>query len=688
VVDRAIRNCPYSIELVKEKLKLELAMANAEMTILDPEDLMTKLIVKETLENGFIIQGESNNPTTPIDLFRSLLDILRQRILFVLAKTAQTKVTTKKKVGKGTITTTLSYDDPESIQQILSSQKKHAPTVNEIEVDVLADLEDMCNDLREIYDEADSYLRKNHKKYRSDDPTIVVTVEEGRAALAKDRAVIESYLLAPFLRAIDYVNKEDEATRTQGRERLAEVLQQHDRATKICQPPHPGTYMAYIKALSASTSVDSSMLCSPTGVLTNLRMVRFLYQRALKGVGKPQKKSQSKPAEAESNPTAVPDTSSAMVLSPDELDYETSLRCLCRDYLLFEKNFGSDRSYSECQKSIQKKLAKAYAITTTNTGTTFSTTTSPMINDTVDVAVPMALEAENDNNTLPESSTEKRKREDDNGASDENKNKSSDPIVPPPSKRQKEETENEASSAEQKEVPPPPSPRKPTNFQEIEELKGNKQFPKHKVKVGKLEYPAHPFTVKVSFLSPQTEDIDVVEALRPRCGQIVHAKITRDKHTGRSKGWALVQFEERESVETALELSDVIGIKAKSVIIERSHLPAIGLVPTGMHKINPKGEGKSTKRNQHLRSKKQTTNETIEGGSGGDRKHQSKNDPKAKESEFKPVASKPSSTSATSIFAFRPRGVTKGGSGASQKRKAKISFSSSEAKNEFKQSQL
>jgi RNA recognition motif-containing protein len=683
VVDRAIRNCPYSIELVKAKLKLVLAMANAKMLYLDPEELLTKLIVKETLENGFIIQleGESNNPSTAIELFRSLLDVVRHRILFVLAETAQTKVTAKKNVGKGTVTTILNYDDPESIQHILSSQKQ-APTTGEMGEEVLQELEDLCNDLREIYDEADSYMRKNHKKYRSDDDHTIVTVEEGRAALAKDRAVTESHLVAPLLHAIQIANDngnfvtEGGATRMQGRARLAEVLQQHDRATKIWQPPHPGTYTSYIGALSASSSVTSSMLSSPKDVLTNLRMVRFLYQKALKGVGKPQKKSQSTPAKAD--PTTVSNNSAAMVLSPDELDYEMSLRCLCRDYLIFEKHFGSDRSYSECQKSVQKKLAKAYAMATdTDTDNTFNTTTRPVVNYTADVAVPMALEAENDN-----TSTEKRKREDDNGASDEieNETKASDQPVPPPIKRQKEEPKNEPSSAEPKEVPP----RKPTNFQEIEELKGRKQFPKHKVKVGKLEYPSHPFTVKVSFLSPQTEDIDLVEALRPRCGQIVHAKIMRDKHTSRSKGWALVQFEERESVETALGLSDVIGIKAKSVIIERSHLPAIGLVPTGMHKVNPKGEGRSTKRNQHLLSKKQTTNEP-EGGS--DRKHQSKNypqpadgdgDSEAKGSDSKPATPKPSA-STTSIFAFRPRGMTKG-VGASQKRKAKISFSSSEAK--------
>jgi hypothetical protein len=61
----------------------------------------------------------------------------------------------------------------------------------------------------------------------------------------------------------------------------------------------------------------------------------------------------------------------------------------------------------------------------------------------------------------------------------------------------------------------------------------------------------------------------------------------------------IVQFKDRELVEKALALTGhvVIDIHEKPVKIERSHLPAAGLVPPGMHRANPKGEGKCMKRN-------------------------------------------------------------------------------------------
>mmetsp|Transcript_7847 Transcript_7847/g.19223 ORF Transcript_7847/g.19223 Transcript_7847/m.19223 type:complete len:686 (-) Transcript_7847:84-2141(-) len=613
VVDRAIRNCPYSTELVKGKLKIVLAMANAGMLVLDPEELLTNIIVKDTLENGFVQpEGDSNSPGVAVELFQSLLSVVRNRILFVLSGAAQTKVTIKN--GKETTKSVLKHDDPESIQPILSKTKPPLDG-NTMGDEGLQELEDLCNDLREIYDEADSYLRKNHKKLYKSESNTVVTVEEGRAILTKERAAVESQLVYPLLLTI---NQGDEIADQEGaRERLTDVLQQHDRATKIWQPPHPGTYMDYIQALVASSSIASSTITTPTDVLRNIRMIRFLYQRALKSVG---------------NPNKTPSETSKSTLSPDELDYETSLRCLCRNYLLFEKHFGSENSYSECQKAVQKKLSKAYALATNNSPPIAPTAASNTIGTNEEKEVPMALDDENDNTTI----SQKRKR------ADETEGENKEESLPPPEKRAKEE-----------EAPEEPAKKKPTNFQELEELKGHKIYPKHKIKVGKLEYPAHPFTVKVSFLSPETQDMDLVDALRPKCGPIVHAKIMRDKHSHKSKGWACVQFEERESVETALGLSDVLGIKGKSVIIERSHLPAIGLVPSGMHRINPKGEGKSTKRNQRNRKRETKGAKPVS----------------KPESESKPAAS------TASIFAFRPRGV-----GSQQQRKATVSVSSSEAK--------
>lgn len=107
----------------------------------------------------------------------------------------------------------------------------------------------------------------------------------------------------------------------------------------------------------------------------------------------------------------------------------------------------------------------------------------------------------------------------------------------------------------------------------------------------------HPFTVKIQKLSPTTSDMEIVEAFRPRCGSIVHTRIIRHKD-GKSKGWALLQFEDKESVMKALELNDVLGIQGKTVLVERSHMPAVPLVPPGMHKVSARGDGKVSKRNE------------------------------------------------------------------------------------------
>jgi RNA recognition motif-containing protein len=192
--------------------------------------------------------------------------------------------------------------------------------------------------------------------------------------------------------------------------------------------------------------------------------------------------------------------------------------------------------------------------------------------------------------------------------------------------------------------------------------------PNPRIKVGNLEYPAHPYTIRVSFLSPDTEDMDLVDIFRPKCGAIVHAKIMRDKHhgsheKGKSKGWGLVQFEEPDSVEKALELSDVIGIHGKSVKIERSHLPAVSLVPPGMHRINPKGQGKSTKQNQRRRQEHQHKD-----ASDGKMEH-------GKEAPTVESAAKKSNEGVSSTLMFRPRGVVKKSKGAAPKPKAKIAFS-------------
>lgn len=200
-----------------------------------------------------------------------------------------------------------------------------------------------------------------------------------------------------------------------------------------------------------------------------------------------------------------------------------------------------------------------------------------------------------------------------------------------------------------------------------------KKPPVPKVHVGRMDYPAHPYTVRVTNLADDTEDMDLVDLFKPKCGPIVHAKIIREKshHPGKhkSKGWGLVQFEERDSVDKALELNDVFGLHERVVKVDRSHIPAVGLVPPGMHRVKPKGEGKSSKRNQKNRERKMSKDEMHN-------EDTPMKDDNVKDDESKQTASKAGASDSAGILAFRPRGVARGAA----KRKVKVSLGNKESK--------
>lgn len=121
-----------------------------------------------------------------------------------------------------------------------------------------------------------------------------------------------------------------------------------------------------------------------------------------------------------------------------------------------------------------------------------------------------------------------------------------------------------------------------------------------------LGFKAHPLTIKVSNLNPETDDIDVLELFKLKCGPVSHARIIREKSgpmEGKSKCRALVQFEDRASVLRAVSLNDIVGLHERTLTIERSPIPAIPLVPPGRNRVNPKGEGKYSKRNQKKRGR-------------------------------------------------------------------------------------
>jgi RNA recognition motif-containing protein len=214
-----------------------------------------------------------------------------------------------------------------------------------------------------------------------------------------------------------------------------------------------------------------------------------------------------------------------------------------------------------------------------------------------------------------------------------------------------------------------------------------------KVKVGNLEYPAHPYTVRVSQLRHDVCDMDLVDALRTRCGAIVHARLIRDKgdhhsqhinsHPVAHKGWGLVQFEERDAVIKAIELNDTISIKEKLVHIEHSHIPAVSLVPPGMHRVSPAGSGKVSKRNEKLRQQRQQSrdgnNQTVqESNIPGETQISTKSNQSMDESESAPTVQPALELKATApkkpanLLSFRPRAVARAPGGVRKQPKLSI----------------
>jgi hypothetical protein len=628
VAERACRNCPYSVRLIQYKLNITVLLANRKLTVFDPEEQLFET-VKTALHARFIT---SSGEVTELCL--TIFQVLRRRILFLLATMTLTAVpedrkkkNKKKKPPQGNNQNEtdecsprrLPYDDAEPVGSTTTTTTTTTTETDE----VWTELDDLCTDCRELYDDVDEYLRKNHSQYGG----------HARARLWKDRGWTEWHLLCPLLQCLNH----DEGgghndTNAMTITHFTEVTRSYDHSAKASQPVHPNIYRDYIQAMF--TCFPTSC---PSHVISKLRQVRSLYQTALTKVGKPK----DAPSTSSIATTGIPSNNT------NELDYETSLRCLCHDYMTFESYFGSDQSHSSAFKAVSKKLSRIYESTP----------------DAVAVA---------DNSTL---SLWKRTADHEDGSNG------------PATKKQK----TTAAAVDDG----PPEEEEPIHRTTLAKPKDTT----HKVKVGNLEYPAHPYTIKVSYLSTQTEDMDLVDVFRPKCGPVVHAKIMREKHPagphekGKSKGWALVQFEDRESVEKALALSDVIGIHNKSVRIERSHLPAVSLVPPGMHRVNPKGHGKSTKRNQ---KKKGHHQQDGGGGGGGD----DDNDDNAPTGSAIPtsqaetgtkVESSPSAAAAVgspkgggagggaggsatpaSVLAFRPRGVK---ISKADKRKARISLS-------------
>jgi RNA recognition motif-containing protein len=541
VANRAVRNCPYSVSLVQSQLMSVMHLSSIQEAIVDP-DLLLETIQK-ALDLGFL----PKSPFVSLDLYITAVRVVKRRILHLLASKLSSPSYTKKP---------LAYDDPEALDNKKSSSVTASTSNIVIDEDAAQEVQDLLQDLKEMFEEVESRIE---------------THSESRALLGWERAVTQSLLIDP-LHHRDRLDSADTGRQSSNAlDHEMTVLEILDRSIRAHNPPHPDLYAAYIRRYMLHDGASDSMECqhSWSKVVIRMRRTRYLFEKAVQAVGKTVNKDNKLPLLRQSLSSSLP-----------LRDYESALSSLCNEWLDFERSFGSERSLAKASKIVEKKLFKVAAAAQK---TDVSHTTSFI------------------------SSSDKIMQIETLGEHGQEDNQSIEDV--PLSKKQKTEVQNAEASAKHASMETVATLRddpkeKNETIQPLDSLKK----PGPKVRVGNMEYPAHPFTVRVSNLSLDVEDMDLVDLFRPKCGAIVHAKIIRDKHQhggsghkGVSKGWGLVQFEERESVDKALALNELVGLHEKLVHIEKSHMPAATLVPPGMHRVNPKGEGKVSKRNQKRR---------------------------------------------------------------------------------------
>ena len=603
---RAVRNCPYSYTLFEIRMNT-LGLISA--SDLEPDDITA--VIKEATELGFLNHN------------REALLHLRLVAILVVTRKLMSLVslgTTATSNGRGN-----DYDEGEEMGILPAASRKNSTngTVHyqSLNTTVMEEVQDLIEDIRDMYDEADTYLFKSH-----------ATWSEGRVAFWKHRALTEAFTLCPIFmgleKAFDNDNEEDNSVVAD-----KEAIQSFEKLVKAQKPCHPDSWREYIKYASASqlcmlgrasNSTQSKPNSTATAMCT-LRRTRGLYNRAISSV---KKYGQTTAAPVENKQAWMGKGIDGTMF---QRDYDAALLDLCREYLAFERGWGSEESFLHAQTLVRSKLSNWDPA---------AATIAPIPSIQEELHGKRKLEANDSASSHPENGSSTITKNDDNN-DDEGYDKGS--------KRSKVKTDLK-------------QPKKTDGV--------------HRVRIGKLDYPAHPYTIHVSNLSKDTQDMDLVDAFLHEFGAVVHARILRDKLTGKgghhfkgeSKCVGLIQFEERSSVENALRRDGEFEVQGRPVKIQRSHMPAVVVVPTGMHRANPKGEDKVFKKNTLRKSNVDGMEFEVEGK--GDEGQTTADGDQPKEKHNVASASSPSSLS-FGVLSLKPR---------SMRQKPKISLGSSNKK--------
>ena len=517
---RAIRNCPYSSTLFEIRMTT-LGMVSASN--LEPDDVTA--VVTEATQLGYL----THNREAMLHLRLTAILVVKRGLLSLVSLGTTTSTNG---VGKD-------YDEEEDVapnMSVASNKKQSSGAVlyQSLNPTVAEEVQDLVDDIRDMYDETDNFLFKSHPKWA-----------EGQVVFWKHRAQTEAYVLCPIVLALKEADDEMAGENDSGGAADKEAIKCFEKLVKAQKPSHPDPWRDYIRYISSSQlylqTRSSETGNSAQGIAmsaSTLRKVRGLYQRAMNSMRKAGQE------EGLTLPPPMPDNKQAWMGKGIDgamfcRDYDIAISDLCREYLDFERTAGSEEGFANAQILVRSKLA----------------------NLTTPISAPAYVVQNQEVNG-------KRKLEPDDSTSQLVNGASSTMMVD----NQEEEEESNDTQSRSKRV------KVVTNLKQPKKTDGV-----HKVRIGKMDYPAHPFTIHVSNLSKETQDMDLVDTFRSEFGAIIHAKILREKfRTGKgghhyhseSKCAGLIQFEERSSVESALQQSGKFEVGGQLIQIQRSHLPA------------------------------------------------------------------------------------------------------------------
>jgi RNA recognition motif-containing protein len=464
VVERAVRNCPYSVALAQARLWSHYYLAQHQSIVLDPEQIFQQ--AQAMLNRGFLTQ-----PTDALQVYLTAIRTVVRRVLFLASGSVLASTDTKS-----------NDKSPQPFDAAIPATHKGSwtlpPTLSESDEQ---EIQDLTEDLVDMWESVHASL--------ANAPS---SLSQCRAVALQESSLIHMLVMQPI---------QSKYKGTGGPEGVA--WKQLVKATRVHHPSHPDTYLPLIR--HAMWSSDT------THVVVKLQRIRGWFQAALAAVGV----SATKPSLSGKFPLR---------------EYSVALRDLCDFYLYFEEVFGSSESHKLAKRAVEKKYRSFNVVQATEK---------------------YANKREMNGNDHDEPLSKKTRTDDNTHDRIESANEAPLPLSNPP---QHLETEPVSMDVTTTEPPPPP----------------------HK------EFHAHPYTIRVLHLGSHVEDMDLVQTFQAKCGPIVHARIVREKHgqqRGMSKGWGLVQFEDKESVTKALALSSEMGIREQVVTIEKSHMPAVTITP-------------------------------------------------------------------------------------------------------------